>query len=160
MLLYPVYKAIKQRLSAGINPPLGDGGVFYYIGQYLPGKENTSYKVPAIYIELPKDLAATFLPQKLMHAKDAIIKVHYVSYAPFKNHDNEFQEAAVEAHETKLNEIDALLHHWHVERPDGKPLTQQLLNRGGSFLKFQRMSLISVVNYKTEIYGHHLQSPL
>jgi hypothetical protein len=149
MFLYPVYLKIKERLG-------NDVPVFFYIGQYLPGKDNTSYRVPAIYIEMPKDVNINFYPRKLQSAKQAIIKIHYTSYAPFKNQTNLVQETAIAEHENKLMEIDRLLNTWNAKHAT-KNITEQLITDGGSFLKFQHMALISVLNYKTQIYSRHLQ---
>ncbi|GAB1404534.1 MAG: hypothetical protein PHX54_04745 [Lentimicrobiaceae bacterium] len=41
---YTPFALLKERLN-------GIATVFQYIGQYLPDKTNTRYKVPAIYIE-------------------------------------------------------------------------------------------------------------
>ncbi len=53
MNYFKVYKAIKSRLGSTVP-------VFFYTGQYQPGKEKTSYRVPAIYIELPKETPICF----------------------------------------------------------------------------------------------------
>jgi hypothetical protein len=76
MFTYKVYKAMKLRLN-GLAP------IFYFIGQYNKGKDNTSYKVPAIYIETPKNNDLKFLGKKILTAKDARFKVHFISNAPF-----------------------------------------------------------------------------
>jgi hypothetical protein len=155
MFLTPVYKAIKNRLT----PAFADGTaipVFFYISQYLPGKENTSYRVPAIYIDMPDDSKIEFLPRKIMHSKDALIKIHLVTYAPFKNHDDAVQDAAVLLHDSYLKQIDVLINGWFAIE-GGVNLTQQFLTKGGSFLQFKHMCLVSVLTYQTEIYSRHLQ---
>lgn len=146
----PIYKAIKLRL-ASLGVP-----VFFYIGQYTPGKDNTSYVVPVIYIEMPDENQLDFFGKKLMVAKNANVKIHYLSHAPFKNHDNAVQDAALELHETKVREIDVLLNGWNATNGNGKNLTEQLIPSGGRLMKFQRKSAITVVNYRTDLYSNHL----
>jgi len=152
MIFYPVYKAIKQRLTAQAVP------VYFYIGQYLPGKDNTSYVVPAIYIEFPKENEIDFFPTKRVVAKDVNIKIHYISYAPFKNHDNATQEAALSQHNAHLVIIDKLLTGWNAVEPGGlKIITQQLIPTGSSLLNFMDKAVVSVITYKTEVCSSHLQ---
>jgi len=158
MFFTPIYQQLKTRLS---QLPVIAGAVqipmFFYIGQYLPGKENTSYKVPAIYFDFPDNSNIEFKPQKLMSSKLNIIKIHYISYAPFKNHDNEVQDAEVLAHDAMLKQIDLLLNGWHAVDANGLKLTEQFLTKGGSFLQYKRMCLVSVINYQTEIFSRHLK---
>jgi hypothetical protein len=150
MLLYPIYKAIKTRLGADVP-------VFFFIGQYLPGRQNTSYKVPAIYIEMPKDLPINFYPKKLMTAKGKI-KIHYISYAPFKNHDNDTQDAAVLTHDSKLNDIDKLISGWNATDENGNKITEQFTQDNADLLNYQDMALVSVLTYNVEIYSRHLMT--
>src|SRR6266496_3912354 len=116
MNTFPIYKGIKQRLNS-IAP------CFYYLGQYLAGKDNTSYKVPAIYIEMPKYLPTTFYPGKLKAAKGALIKIHLINNAPYKHHDNIIQDSAIAAHENLLNSIDKLMSGWVLKGTDQKLFT-------------------------------------
>lgn len=161
MFVYPIYKAIKQRLNAPEAPqasPALLGNVFFYINQYLPGKDNTSYKVPALYIEMPKNSNLQFYGRKLLAAKNAPIKIHYISYAPFKNHDNAVQDSAIAAHENTLREIDLLLNGWNVTDANGRLLTQQLIPTNAAIMQYIGDNLISVITYTTEIYSRHLQA--
>lgn len=159
MFLYPIYKAIKTRLTTITSPSGVVGGIpiFFFIGQYKKGKDNTSYAVPAIYIEMPKDTGLNFYPKNLMSAK-APIKIHYISYAPFKNHDNTAQEAAIEAHEQKLRDIDTLLTGWNVTDVTALKLTEQLIPGNANLLDFEDMTVTSIISYNTEIYSRHLMT--
>ncbi|PZP41219.1 MAG: hypothetical protein DI598_18495, partial [Pseudopedobacter saltans] len=74
MFTYNVYKAIKDDLK-------DIAAVFWYIGQYTKGKTNTSYRVPAIYIEMPKDSTVRFWGGRKKVIKPAPIKIHYISNA-------------------------------------------------------------------------------
>ena len=153
MLFYPAYLAIKKRLTDNQAVP-----VYFYIGQYLPGKDNTSYVVPAIYIEFPKDNGIDFFPTKRVVSKGVDIKVHYISYAPFKNHDNATQEAALSQHNAQLVVIDKLLTGWNaVENGGGKIITQQLIPTASSLLNFMDKAVVSVITYRTEVCSNHLR---
>lgn len=149
MNFYSIYKQIKERLG-------NDIAVFYFVGQYLSGKDNTSYRVPAIYIEMPKKSNIDYYG-KTQTMNDSIIKIHLITYAPFKNHENDTQDAAIAEHEAKIKAVDKLLNGWHaVENTDTK-ITEQLITDGGDLMQFKGMYLISVINYKTELYSHHLK---
>ncbi len=150
MLLYPIYKAIKQHLGTEVP-------VFFYLGQYTRGKDNTSYRVPAIYIEMPKDADLKFYGKKLLAAKNVPIKIHYISYAPFKSVDNTVQDTAIATHENKLKEIDKLMDGWNATNLEGKLLTQQLLPTNSNTLNFDGTNVYSIITYTTEIYSRHLQ---
>ncbi len=136
---------------------IGIAPVFIYLKQYVKGKDNTSYKVPAIYIELPDGTPISFYGRKLMTAMGAQFKVHYISYAPFKNHENPVQDSAIAAHETKVREIDTLINGWNAADQDGKIITQQLLPVNASLNNFMSDTLVSIITYQTEVYSRHLQ---
>jgi hypothetical protein len=150
MITYPIYKGIKQRLNS-VAP------CFYYLGQYLTGKDNTSYKVPAIYIEMPKNLSTTFYPGKIKAAKGAQVKIHLVCNAPYKNHDNTIQDSAIASHENMLNDIDKLMTGWVLKGTDQKLLTQQFIPIGANIGNFSGMHIFSVLTYTTELYSRILQ---
>ena len=159
MFNYPVYKAIKDRLitpGTGLTSPVLLGNVFWYTGQYLKGKDNTSYAVPATYIEMPKPTDLYFYSKNVLAAKSAKINVHYISHAPFKNHDNFIQDSAIAAHENTLKEIDILLDSWNAFDVNGKILTQQLIPVAGNMLNFVGNNIYSIITYRTEIYSRHL----
>lgn len=147
MFINTVYNKIKERLA-----PVG-APVFFYIGQYQPGNDNTSYKVPAIYIEMPADTPLV-TTKKIMKSAGVMIKIHYISYAPFKNQSNDVQETAITDHETALKQIDNLLSGWNAKQGTIN-ITEQLLPRTSQLMKFQGMSLISVIGYKTDLYSLH-----
>ena len=151
MLTYPIYKAMKLRLN-GIAP------IFYYMSQYQSGKDNTSYRVPAIYIETPKETALSFYGRRTQVAKDARFKIHYISDAPFKNHDNPVQDSAIAAHEEILKQIDTLITGWNLADTAGKLLTQQFLPVGASINNLVSTSIFSVIEYRTEVFSYHLRS--
>jgi hypothetical protein len=141
MLLYPLYKAIKQHLNGlGIQ-------TFFYIKQYEPNKENTSYKVPAIYIEMPnyRGVSINYYGKKLKSAKDCVIKIHYISYAPFKNHTNTIQDNLLQEHSNTLKAIDVLLS------------SESMMNIETSELNFMANCVVSVITYRCEAYLRHLQ---
>ncbi len=150
MNFYSIYKQIKDRL--GVDVP-----VFFYIGQYLRGKDNTSYRVPAIYIELPKQTNIDYYGKKIVTMKDSMVKIHVLHYAPFKNHENETQEAAIQQHDEKIKAVDTLLNGWHAIDAKGDKITEQLITAGGVFMQFDGMIVFSVLDYKTELYSHHLK---
>lgn len=144
MNTFTIYKGIKQRLSA-VAP------CFYYLGQYLKGKDNTSYVVPAIYIEMPKNLIVTFFG-KLRTARNAQVKIHVITNAPYKNHDNVVQDNAIAEHEAKLKEVDSLMSGWALKNADQKLLTNQFIPINDNIGNFDGVKVFSVLTYTTEFY--------
>lgn len=144
---YIIYKGIKQRLIS-IAP------VFYYIGQYTKGKDNTSYKVPAIYIEMPKFLPVTFF-RRIKTARNAPVKIHLITNAPYKNHDNTIQDSAIAEHNTMLKEIDKTLTGWAVIDGEDRLLTQQLIPTNSNNLNFQGVQVFSVVTYNADMFSYN-----
>lgn len=145
MFNYNVYKKIKSRLQAVES-------CFMFLGQYLKGKDNTSYIVPAIYIEMPKTNNLVFYGRKQLAAKDAMIRIHYISNAPFKSHAPAIQDSALANHDNKLEEINDLLQGWNAENEDGSLLTQQLIPVGSAEVNFFGTHVVSILTYKTEMY--------
>lgn len=153
MLLYPLYKAIKQHLNGlGIQ-------TFFFVKQYEPNKENTSYKVPAIYIEMPnyRGVGVNYYGKNLKTAKDCVVKIHYISYAPFKNHTNTIQDSLLEAHSNTLVEIDKLMDGYRAKSPANVLLSEAMMNIETSELNFMANCVVSVISYKCEAYLRHLQ---
>ncbi|MCX6210114.1 MAG: hypothetical protein NTZ59_11635 [Bacteroidetes bacterium] len=153
MLLYPLYKAIKQHLNGlGIQ-------TFFYIKQYEPNKENTSYKVPAIYIEMPnyRGVSINYYGKKLKSAKDCVIKIHYISYAPFKNHTNTIQDNLLQEHSNVLKAIDLLMDGYRAKDPANNELSEAMMNIETSELNFMANCVVSVITYRCEAYLRHLQ---
>jgi hypothetical protein len=148
MDIYKVYKGVKQHLST-IAP------VFYYIGQYTKGKDNTTYKVPAIYIEMPKYLPITFFG-KIKTARSAPIKIHLITNAPYKSHDNTIQDNALAEHNNMLNGIDKLMTGWALRDEQGKLLTQQFIPTNNNSINFQGLTVFSVVTYNADLFSYSL----
>lgn len=144
MNTFTIYKGIKQRLTA-VAP------CFYYLGQYLKGKDNTSYIVPAIYIEMPKFLNITFFG-KVRTAKGAQVKIHLVTNAPYKNQDNTVQDSAIAEHENKLKEMDGLMTGWSLKDNNQKLLTNQFIPVADNVGNFEGVKVYSVLTYTTEFY--------
>lgn len=150
MITQPHYKAIKACLA-------GTAPIFFYIGQYTVGKQNTSYKVPAIYIETPKNLKLNFLGRRIQVASGVDFKIHYISNAPFKNHDCTVQDSAIAAHENVVENIETLLSFWEAKDQANKLLMQQLVPVGNSGLLFMGENLVTVLTFRTEMYSYNLQ---
>jgi len=150
MLAYPIYKAIKEQLK-NIAP------CFYYRNQYKESPDNTSFKVPAIFIEMPKSTTLNFYGKKLLAAQKAQITIHYVSYAPFKAVDNSLQDTLLAAHNGILIDINKALCGWNAIDADSKILTQQFIPIASDELNFIPEKVFSTITYQTEIYTRHLQ---
>lgn len=144
MFTQQAYQAIKAHLVALDIP------VFKYTGQYLKGKENTSYRVPAIYVELPAEFDFQFYGKKVKGAK-CQVKIHYISYAPFQAVDSPVQDAAVAQHESVLRDIDKRLCGWNIV-PVSYLSSEQFIPQKGKLAEFQNLSMLSVLAYSTELY--------
>lgn len=151
MLIYPIYKAAKTALA-----PLATG-TFFYLKQYEKSKDNTSYKVPALYIEMPLNAPMQYYGKQLISCKNLSIKVHYISHAPFKNHTNSIQDTALQNHANMLQQIDTLLNGLVLKDANNKILTEQLLLINVSELRFLQGCVVSVLSYTCEGYAKHLQ---
>lgn len=147
MYIYPVYKALKPHLTA-VAP------VFFYTGQYAAGKGNTVYRVPALYIEMPRDAASTYWGRGIRVIKNGVIKLHYISNAPFHQHDNTVQDSALQAHHSKLVQINDIIEGLSLKNEHGRLLTQKFIAAGSSELKFTEGHVISVLTYRTELYNY------
>lgn len=145
MNTFTIYKGIKQRLSS-IAP------CFYFLGQYLKGKDNTSYVVPAIYIEMPKNLNVAYY-NKVRTNKEAQVKIHLVTNAVYKNHDTMVQDSAIAEHENKLNLINDAMTGWSLTNPNQKLLTNQFVPVFDNVGNFDGVKLYSVLTYTTEFYN-------
>jgi hypothetical protein len=146
MDIFSKYKSIKTRLSSLGIP------TFFYTGQYQTGKDNTSFVCPAIYIEMPKNLKIDYFPGKLQVAKDAEVKIHVLTSAPYKSQDNSIQDAALTLHNTKLNAMDSLLSGWEIKNNDGKLLASQFILSGENNHIYRGSSVASVHSFKSEFY--------
>jgi len=145
MFTYPAYKQLQQRLNT-IAP------AFYYIRQYQPGKGNINYVAPAIYIEMPKDSTRQYYGRGTRVIKNAIIKIHYISNAPYKSHVNSVQDAFLDQHNNALHQINALMEQTVLYKEDGSLLTQKILPQGSDELNFIDQKVYSILMYSTEIY--------
>lgn len=145
---HTIYKGIKARLSS-IAP------VFYFVGQYTRGRDNTSYKVPAIYIEMPKGMATTFF-RKIETARKAAIKIHLIGNAPYKNHDSTIQDSAIIEHNNMMLEIDKLLTGWSLRDDQNRLLTQQLIPTNNNLCNFQGLHVFSIKTYTADLFSYHL----
>lgn len=148
MITFPVYIALKQLLT-----PVAK--VFPYTGQYQKGKGNTSYLVPAIYIEMPKDSPVLYTRGRRI-MKPAITKIHYISNAPYSQGGNT-QEAYLEQHAVKVQQIDELLQGKTLKRMTGREvtglLTQQLLLTSAAEGMYIDGHVVTVLGYTTEMYA-------
>jgi hypothetical protein len=140
-----VYKKLKQVIS-------NVGPVFYYLNQYTRNKDKTSYKVPAVYIEMPTNAKVDSLNRKIKVLLKQQIKIHYISYAPFKSdNDNTIQDAALAQHTAQLAAIHTLVD--NLQLKDGeKALTNQFILINSSENKFEDMCVYSILTYQTDIY--------
>lgn len=145
MFIYPAYKALKQQLNS-IAP------VFYFLGQYNKGKDNTSYIVPALYIEMPKNARVKYWGKGKRTLSPAEIKLHYITNAPYKNHDNSVQDAAISVHSAGLKAIDDIMSNLVLRKEDGSLLTQRFINEVSDEMNYQDKKLFSILTYSTEIY--------
>lgn len=144
MFNFPLYKATKLRIK-------NIAQTFIYLRQYEVGKDNTSYKVPAIYVELPPNNSVATYKRKVRVAKKSTIRIHYISNAPFKNHDNTIQDSALAEHYNNLKAIDGLLQGWHAVSGDDL-LTQQWRLISTSEMRFLNNHVVTILSYSTDIY--------
>jgi len=147
MNLLPVYRAIRARLRP-IAP------VYKYNGQYLPGKANTSYRVPAVYIEMPKPGNINYYPGGIKALK-GIVTIHVITNAPFKNGEGDNGDNDADGHEELINEVKTLLDGWHAEVSGGvRILSQQLIPVNSELYTPISLHLISQIGYQSEFYAY------
>lgn len=151
MIIYPLYKAVKNALS-----PIA-ANAFFYLKQYEKSKDNTSYKVPALYIEMPLNAPMQYYGKKLLSCKNLPIKVHYISHAPFKNHTNSIQDTALQNHANTVIQIDTILNGMVLKDANNKILSEQLIMTNVAELRFLQGCVVSVLSYNCEGYARHLQ---
>ncbi|MDI3319142.1 hypothetical protein [Pinibacter soli] len=145
MFTYPIYKALKEQLK-NIAP------CFFFINQYLKSKDNTSYRVPAIYIELPKKCRVDSYAKGVKVLRKALVRVHIISYAPFKNADNSVQDGAIAEHQKLIANVQDLLDGKVVRNLNDELLTQQFILKEANEMNYQEMCVFSVFTYSTDIY--------
>jgi len=146
MFTHPIYLALKEEIKH-IAP------VFNYKGQYLQGKGNQSYIVPAIYIEMPKNTPVTYSGRGRKIMKPAQIKIHYISNAPYSGHDNVIQEAALQQHSAALTAIDDKTQGKVFFRPDQNIRTQKMRQTAANEFNYLEGHVYSILTYTTEIYN-------
>ena len=144
MKTFEVYKGLKTQLQS-ILP------VFRFMGQYIPGKENISYIAPVIYIEMPKTMKVDYLPGGVKIARDSEIRVHLVTNAPFKSHDNSSQDTAITDHELKESDLMELLEGLKITNHQGNIIATSLIHSGSESMKYHATCAVSIFTYKTEI---------
>lgn len=143
----PIYRAIRARLRP-IAP------VYKYHGQYLPGKGNTSYRVPAIYVEMPKPGTINYYPGGIQAIK-GIVTIHVLTNAPFKNGEGDLSDANHDVHTALINQVKALLEGWHATVEGGvRILTQQLIPQNADLNTPEGLHLISKIGYHSEFYAY------
>ena len=145
MDIFTRYKAIKQAL-VGVHP------CFYFTGQYLSGKNNVGYAVPAIFIEMPKNLKIDYFPGKWQVAKNALIKIHLLTSAPYSSVDNAIQDSAVQSHQTKVNDLNNILSGMEIRGTNNKLLISQFILVNSNILNYTESFAYSVLTYQCEFY--------
>ena len=150
MNTYKIYKAIKSRLAA-VAPG------FYYLGQYLKKSDNSSYIVPAIYIEMPKLLDVKFEAGQVQVAKEVTVKIHLVTNAPHRTGETVYQDNDIQDHQAKLDALDKLMTGCVLRDDKERLLTQQFVPTGGDNMNFEGVKIFSVITYTTDLYSYHLK---
>lgn len=145
MNTYQHYKGIKARLNS-VAP------VFYYLGQYLKGADQTSYKVPAIYIEMPKYLPIVYFNRVIKTSKNAQFKVHVINNAPFKGNDSSMQDSALQAHENLKKQVTDLLQGYILKDANSLLLTQQMIEVASSNLNYDGAHVYSIITYQCDFH--------
>lgn len=145
MITYPIYAAIKERLK-NVAP------CFFFINQYATGKGNTKYIVPAIYIEILKNLNIVYWGRGIRAAKSVPIRIHIINNAPFRAHDNIIQDSALAAHNKMLKDIDERLENKHLHGNNGRKLSEVLLHTGSNEINYTDGQVVSIITYTTDLY--------
>lgn len=146
MNTYAIYQLIKSHIS-GIAP------VWYYTGQYARDKNKTVYKVPALYIEMPATLPVSNFGQIRM-SKQAEIKLHYLSQAPFGSTEIPVQDSAVQAHTKKILELVNLVSGAELKDRNGNLVAGQCLVTGVDPVKYTDTFALSVVRINADLYDY------
>lgn len=145
MRTYGIYKAFKQRLSQVAN-------TFYFMGQYLKKADQTSYVVPAIYIEMPRNISTTYFG-RVKTARNVQFKIHVVSNAPHKGNDtNPVQDSALQAHENLYAAAIAALEHKSFKNGGDLFITGQIIEVGSSNNNYDGPHVYSVATLQCDMY--------
>ncbi|MEN9447130.1 MAG: hypothetical protein RJA25_420 [Bacteroidota bacterium] len=156
------YKRLKLRLQNGnINNILLNSigiPILWYNGQYQLGKDNVSILAPVIYIEMPTDMKIDYFPRGLQTVRNAHIKIHILSIAPYKSIDNQIQDHKIEQHQTLIDDVHNLLNGFEMKTDAGKVITSQLILQGIAPMKYRSSFVVTVLDYVCEFYKQELKS--
>lgn len=144
------YKAIKSALKADTR--LAAVPLLWYTGQYQRGKDNVSIIAPAIYIEMPKQLKIDYFPRKLQVAKDAVIKIHILSIAPYKSMDNPMQDAQIEKHNQFIAAVQSVLNGFTIKDSSNKVIASQFILQPENPMNYMGSCAFTILGYKSEFY--------
>ena len=146
MNTYAIYKLIKEELKS-------ISAVFYYTGQYLRDKNKTVYKVPVIYIQMPVDIPIDYYG-RIRCGRRAVIRLHYLSQAPFGSIENAVQDSAVNAHVTKVLEIINRINGAELKDEDERLICGQCIVTGIESVTFTETFAKSVIRVMADLYDY------
>lgn len=146
MNAYAIYQLIKAHIT-------GIATVWYYTGQYAKDKNKTVYKVPALYIEMPASLPVVNQGQVRM-SKQAVIKLHYLSQAPYGSIEVPVQDAAVKAHSDKVLELINLISGAELKDISGRLAAGQCLVSVVEPVKYTDTFALTVVHITADVYDY------
>ena len=138
-----IYKAIKAQLTAA--------PCFYFLGQYLKSADQTSYKVPALYVEMPKPSTVTYFG-KIKAVKNAQFKIHVLNNAPWKGNDTTNQDTALAAHEALKQAVSTALQGVALKDSAGLYLTQQMIETGSENMQYDGPHVFSILTFQCDFY--------
>jgi hypothetical protein len=148
MNTHHIYNRLKTLLE-GIAP------VFQYTGQYQPGKGNVQYVSPAIYIQMPAgNMKVDYYPRGVRTVRKATITIHIVGYAPCQSHDNAAQEAALAAHQQRMDEVHAILDDLVLRDDQHRILTGALCLKSDTAHKYEKNCAITVMGYMADLWKY------
>lgn len=147
MNTYAIYKLLKDLLKDTCS-------VFYYTGQYLRDKNKTVYKVPAIYIQMPPGEIPVDNFGQIRISRQAPIRIHYISQAPFATLENQVQDSAVSSHAAKVMEIINRLSGAELKDGVGRLVTGQCLVTGIEAINYTDTFARSVIRVNADLYDY------
>lgn len=143
---YAIYKLIKDQLK-------DIAAVFYYTGQYLRDKNKTVYKVPVIYVEMPEDIPINHFG-RVRYGRQAAIRLHYLSQAPFGSLENQVQDSAVKAHAAKTLEIINTISGAELKDESGRLVAGQCIVTGIESVSYTETFALSVIRLNADLYDY------
>jgi len=143
---YNIYKLLKEELKSITT-------VFYYTGQYLRDKNKTVYKVPVIYIEMPADIPIDYYG-RVRCGRHAIIRLHYLSQAPFGSVENAVQDSAVKAHASQVMEIINTIQGAELKDEAGRLICGQCIVTGIESVTYTETFARSVIRVMADLYDY------